>query len=184
MALSPISRVPRPVVSALVLTAAACGVVAGFATLMRYAATAGPSPRAPARMPVELETALAPCEGTSLYARPLLVLCVHPQCPCTRATIDELDRIAHGAGSALAIEVFFLSDAELGSAWTESELWRAARSIPGAHVHADLGGALARRLGAEVSGTAIVYGRDGGLEFQGGITLGRGEPGDNAGARA
>jgi hypothetical protein len=184
MAFSSISRVPRPVVSALVLVAASCATAAGFVTMMRYATTPGPSPKAPARMPAELESALASCEGTSLYSRPLLALCLHPQCPCSRATVDELDRIARAAGPTLAVEVFFIADAELGPDWTESDLWRAARAIPGAHVHADPDAALARRLGAEVSGTAILYGRDGALEFQGGITVGRGEPGASDGAEA
>src|SRR5689334_20797553 len=101
MALSPITRVPRPVVSALVLIAASAGVVAGYVTLMRYSTTPGAGPDAPRRMPVELEQALAPCEGASLYARPVLVLCMHPQCPCTTATVEQLETIARRAGNAL-----------------------------------------------------------------------------------
>ncbi|HTE06107.1 MAG TPA: RedB protein [Planctomycetota bacterium] len=114
-------------------------------------------------------------------ARPTLVLFVHPQCPCTAASIEELNRLlAHCEGRVRTI-AFFSSDPALGDAWTHSANWSRASEIPGVTVCGDPLGATAALFGARTSGEVCLYSRDGVLQFEGGLTAGRGEAGDNPG---
>jgi hypothetical protein len=83
-----------------------------------------------------------------------------------------------------AASVVFYIPPNAGPEWTDTELWRRARAIPGLRVVADVDGREARRFGARTSGEVLVYARDGTLAFEGGITCGRGQEGDNAGLRA
>jgi hypothetical protein len=51
-------------------------------------------------------------------------------------------------------------------------------------VEPDPDGAIAQAFGAYTSGQVLVYGADGGLLFNGGITASRGHEGDNPGRAA
>ena len=113
--------------------------------------------------------------------RPILVMFAHPQCPCTRASIAELNRLLTRCQSGLAVQVLFISPPGLPHDWTLSPLWKNAAEIPGVAVGADADGAEARRFGAESSGYVVLYDHRGKLLFNGGITSARGQAGDNAG---
>lgn len=69
-----------------------------------------------------------------------LILFAHPRCPCTRASLGELEKIvAHCQGTITPWVVFFKPDgAEPG--WEQTDLWRTASAIPGVHVLCDVGG--------------------------------------------
>lgn len=113
--------------------------------------------------------------------RSTLLVFTHPQCPCTRATLEELDRIAARIGDLARIEVFVYSDPNADEAWTKSGIWDRAARIPGIEVLADVDGSKARALGVATSGETLLYAPDGRLLYQGGITSARGHVGDNAG---
>ncbi len=151
-------------------------VVAGFRTLMKYegqpGAAASPPSQWLASVPFELDPAL-----------PTLVLFAHPRCPCTRATLGELDRILAAADGRLRTHVVFYTDPALGSDWHHSELWDQATGMDGVLVHEDPHGELAQRFGALTSGQVFLYAPGGALVFQGGITGGRGRAGDSIGSR-
>ncbi len=66
----------------------------------------------------------------------------------------------------------------------DGSLWDAAERIPEVKVVADVEGQIAKRFGAETSGTAALYNESGRLIFFGGITGARGHEGDNAGEHA
>jgi len=116
--------------------------------------------------------------------RPLLVLVVHPQCPCTKATIGELALIMARAHGTTDAHVLFYRPAGVAADWHETDLWRAATQIPGVHVSVDHGGIEQRRFAVMTSGHTLLYGADGALQFSGGITPARGHSGDNAGRTA
>jgi hypothetical protein len=113
--------------------------------------------------------------------RPNLVIFAHPQCPCTRATIEELNHLLARCAGTLACTVVFLQPSSAPSEWVKSGLWKSAAAIPGVTVAADPNGAEAHRFGAETSGLALLYDRQGKLVFHGGITATRGHAGDNLG---
>jgi hypothetical protein len=153
-------------------------VAAGFAFAVRYASGPGAGASAPSTM------AAAPELGAWPADRFRLLVFVHPQCPCTRASIEELDRIAARAGSHASIRAYFLSDPEADEAGTRSATRSAAAAIPGVEVVADPRGETARAFGVRTSGETLLYSPSGELVFQGGITSARGHAGDNAGVDA
>jgi hypothetical protein len=110
-----------------------------------------------------------------------LVLFAHPKCPCTRATVEELNRIMTQCNGQLVAHVFFLQPAGFSDDWVHSGLWSTASAIPGVAVQADPKGLIGQKFGAETSGYVLLYNPAGQLLFSGGITGSRGHAGDNAG---
>jgi len=152
-------------------------VAGGFARLHGYEATPGV-----AAAPPPLWPAGAPFERAA--TRSTLLVFVHPRCPCTAATLEELKKLLAHGGDRLATHVICYTDPELGEAWARTGNWRTACALPGVVVSADPLGATARAFGASTSGQVLLYDRDGALRFAGGITGARGQQGDNAGEAA
>ena len=167
----------RSIVLGLACIAWGSGVVAGFSTAERYAGTPGalatPGASWPATASVERDA-----------ARPTLLLFLHPCCPCSRATVEELSRLLARCGDRLATQVIFVSDPQLGTDWRQGGLWEDVAALPGVTELEDPGGTQARLFGARTSGQAELYGADGALLFSGGLTAARGHAGDNAGVDA
>jgi len=115
---------------------------------------------------------------------PTLVLAAHPHCPCTHATLRELDRLMARCHGRMRVHVLFYADPELGPAWVQSDLWSYAQAIPGVEVAADPHGESAAVFGARTSGQVFLFATDGRLLFEGGITGSRGHEGDNPGEEA
>lgn len=115
---------------------------------------------------------------------PTLILFAHPKCPCTRATVEELNRLLAQTEGKVSAQVWFFQPDNLPADWSRSDLWRSVEAIPGVAVNADTGGLEARRFGAETSGSVLLYSAAGRLLFKGGITGARGHVGDNAGENA
>ncbi|MBD0372893.1 MAG: RedB protein [Pyrinomonadaceae bacterium] len=116
--------------------------------------------------------------------RATLVMLVHPHCPCTRATMNELAGIMAHAQGRLTAYVLFLKPEGFSEDWEKTDLWQTAASIPGVHVMVDERGAEARLFNSSTSGQTILYDATGLLLFSGGITGSRGHSGDNAGRSA
>jgi hypothetical protein len=116
--------------------------------------------------------------------RPTLLMFAHPQCPCTRASIKELNRLLARCASRPAVEIIFLQHPGASEDWMRGFSWTQATALPGVRVSADLGGQEAHRFGAETSGFVVVYDSHGRLLYRGGLTSARGHEGDNAGADA
>jgi hypothetical protein len=121
--------------------------------------------------------------------RPTLYLFLHPRCPCTRATIAQLQQVlmASGLDDAALPEVTVVSTLPSGTAptddaWRHSETVRLALQLPNAALVEDPGGSIARRFGAVASGSVVLYSTDGRLLFAGGVTVSRGHEGDSLGA--
>lgn len=116
--------------------------------------------------------------------RPVLVMLAHPRCPCTSASVGELEKVmAHLQGKVSAY-VLFLKPHATQANWEDTDLRRAAAKIRGVSVISDVDGAEAKKFGAETSGHTLLYDRDGSLLFSGGITQSRGHSGDNLGENA
>jgi hypothetical protein len=113
-----------------------------------------------------------------------LVVFVHPHCPCTSATLSELERIAALCGSRLEVQICFSLPEGAEEGWEQGPLWNRARALPGARVHQDVDAIEAARFGAATSGVAFLFDRDGALLFEGGITSSRGHEGDSEGKSA
>jgi hypothetical protein len=162
-------RLFSPLTAAVLVWALLVG--AGFHWFNQYKTTPGAQQEAPRLWPAG--SRLKPGKGQSS-----LLLFLHPQCDCSRATLDELKVIASGARNvAISIVVEELEGVPLqGGPWHES--------IPGAAVVFDKDGAEARQFGARTSGQVDLYDAAGRLQFSGGITASRGHAGDNTGRQA
>lgn len=110
-----------------------------------------------------------------------LVLFAHPRCPCTQATLTQLQQIAARCGEKINLKILFYQPAGESPTWGQTPLWQMAASIPNATVMDDPDGELARQFGAATSGQALLFDEEGKLMFSGGITGARGHEGDNPG---
>lgn len=153
-------------------------LLTGFFSVALYTGTAGDRGKAPEVWPKDSKIALDRWRATA-------VLFVHPRCPCSIASLSELNVINNAAPGQVAVQVvFFKPPAAVDSAWERTAAWADAGRIAGAARLVDEGGAEARRFGAQTSGHLVLYGPAGELRFAGGITESRGHAGDNAGRRA
>ena len=125
-----LNPVARRLGLALVFTLWFAGVGWGMKLLLDYQVAAGPPAAAPKRWPASSGLARA-ANG------PTLVLLLHPRCPCSRATVGELARIVSHTRGRLAVEVLFVVPNGLDARWAMSDLFRAAKAIPGVHVSLD-----------------------------------------------
>lgn len=150
---------------------------AGLATLWDYENAPGAPAEAPPSWPEA--SALGPAGR-----EPRLVIVAHPKCPCTRATIRELERIMAENDGRLVTDVLFTTPPGQDANYHETDLFHLASGIPNVRVHRDDGGEETRRFGAVTSGQALLYDAGGTLLFSGGITAARGHEGNNAGRDA
>lgn len=150
---------------------------AGFAVLVHYENEPGPAFAAPNTWPPESRIERS-------ATTPTLVMFAHPKCPCTRATVGELERIMSQARGQVDVAVLFTQLHGFADSGADSDLWRRAADIPGVRATSDPGGREARLYGAATSGHVVLYDAAGQLLFSGGITGSRGHEGDNAGRQA
>lgn len=152
-------------------------VVSGFVILTEYQNAPGTPAEAPTEWPSESNLAPADDKAT-------LLVFVHPHCPCTDATMEELARLMNHVRDSVRARAVFLQPDPFENDWSKTSLWRRAQSISGVTPQLDPGGRETDRFGVATSGQVLLYGSDGTLRFQGGITAGRGHEGDNAGRAA
>lgn len=110
-----------------------------------------------------------------------LLVFAHPQCPCTRATITELEQIILHSHDRIKVTVFFCTPADEAADWAHTGSWDAASRLPDVAVHVDKDGQMARLFGAQTSGQVLLYDARGQQLFCGGITSARGHVGENLG---
>jgi hypothetical protein len=167
-------RVSQPL---LPVGAWAAVVAAGCLVLWNYAGTPGPSVNPPLVWP---EDSALVRSGTKCT----LAMFAHPHCPCTRASIRQLERLLACCGESLDTLVVFVEPPGLAHSATQSDLWRSAAAIPGVRVVEDRDGIETHRFGAATSGECRLYDSTRKLLFHGGITPARGHEGDNLGRSA
>ncbi|HEV2694106.1 MAG TPA: hypothetical protein VG347_14520 [Verrucomicrobiae bacterium] len=106
---------------------------------------------------------------------------VHPQCPCTRASMEELNHLLARHHGQVSVRVMFIQPGALTAKQMQGDLWQIAMAMPDVSAQVDINGVQATLFGAETSGYVLLYDAHGRLLFRGGITGGRGHAGDNAG---
>jgi len=150
-------------------------VVVGMCGLVRYQMTpAAMAKAAPSRWPAGMSFAQEAGHLT-------LVMMLHPQCPCSRASVHELEVLMARCSGRIDARVLFVQPKDAPADWLDGDLWHQAKAIPGVFVSVDKDGRDAAEFGASTSGQVLVYDASGAIRFSGGITDGRGHEGDNAG---
>ncbi len=144
-----------------------------------YGSEPGEAGAAPEIWPSALSTGIVPTPG-----KPTVVLFAHPLCPCTRATLVELESLTNRLYGLFDLHVLFYEPADVSAmpaVWAASDLKHMASKLPGTRLHKDTNGELAKYFGAYTSGQVLLYGTDNRLRFAGGITPSRGHAGENPG---
>ena len=174
---SSVSGVPARVWIGTVLVAWAAVVGVGLHLLLVYAYT-------PAGVTPAVDHWPASLASTAPTTVPLLVMFVHPECPCSRASLSELAVVMASARGRLHARVYIERAPDVEDGRKRTHLLSAAAAIPGVDVAFDPDGRVAILLHADVSGETHVYAANGRLIFRGGVTGARGHEGDNEGRRA
>ena len=104
----------------------------GFAMLADYDNSPGGMQQAPSRWP--RTSKIGPRDQ-----RATLVLFAHPLCPCTRASLGELEKIVARFQNAATYWIVFFKPAGADDDWDQTDLWSTAAAIPGVHVIRDAG---------------------------------------------
>lgn len=152
-------------------------VIAGMWALVLYQDTPGRAAEPSTQWPSKSGIVRASDRAT-------LILVAHPKCPCTRASIGELNSLMVEGKGKVNVYVLFYKPKSSADGWEKTDLWYSAASIPGVQVRSDEGGREARLFHASTSGQTILFDRSGHIVFRGGITAGRGHAGENAGSSA
>lgn len=168
-------KISLGIASALVLWLT---LVCGATVLMtRYSNIPGNDWQAPVAWPKDSGLAFDP-------NHPTLLMFVHPHCPCTRASLGELERLLAEISDQPNVQIVFVKPMGTAPDWARTDLWRSALSVRGVKVYLDNGGLEGQRFHAQTSGQTLLYDREGKLQFQGGVTIARGHAGDNPGRTA
>ena len=167
----------RAKVASMSIFAWAVVVGTGLFALAKYEATPGPAAQGDTSVAVMPAKFVSPGKMT-------LVMFVHPKCPCSEASLQELSELMTNYGNRLSATVVVFQPSRRTDEWSTSTLWREAAEIPGVMVRSDVDAILAKKCAAQTSGQTFLYDEKGRLVFEGGITGSRGHVGDNDGLEA
>jgi hypothetical protein len=122
---------------------------------------------------------------------------LHPYCPCSAATISEIERMIarlptehqgqtteqNKENIPRIIAIMYHSSQE-SEDWYQSASWNHLQRIPGLQTFVDVDGMIARAMGVQVSGETLAFDAMGFTRFHGGLTASRGHEGTNPGIRS
>ena len=146
--------------------------LSGFFLLTKYDSIPGTAEISPTKWP-----SLSGLQISS--SGPTLVMFLHPYCPCSPASVSELENVLALTGNGPKTYVFFIEPQGAKPGWSQSPLFMQASKISGITVKTDHKGKLASLFGAKTSGHCLLYSHTEDLLFSGGITESRGHAGDN-----
>jgi hypothetical protein len=149
----------------------------GVHALSSYAVVSGPAAAAPVSWPAEC--AVQPATG-----RFTLLQFLHPHCPCSRRSLDELRWLLAHSSEELDAIIFFVAPSGAPDGWQHTRLWDDAQALPRTKVLVDHHGAEARRFGAKTSGHTLLFDGQHQCRFSGGLVGVGGHVDSSSGRRA
>lgn len=153
------------------------GVLSSLYFLARYERTPGKDEPAPEVWPAKSKLPRTP-------GRSAMVVFAHPKCPCTVATIEELAQLVSRTQPNVDLTACFFAPENPDPGWMKTLALEEARRIDGLRIVEDVDGEEARRFHIRTSGRVVFYDPNGRLEYDGGITPGRGINGPANGSNA
>ncbi len=108
-----------------------------------------------------------------------LVIFIHPQCPCTQATLSELEAVLARQSVATTLVI-----SAIDPEWLDSKVMQHIKRMQSRYpafvdVLLDTDASESECFGATASGHCMYFNRQGQKVFSGGITASRGHVGDN-----
>ena len=116
-------------------------------------------------------------KNASSEKRSTILVFYHPHCPCTVATIRNLERSWTRLSQDSTILAFAYRPSETGDSWISSTSTGILKRM-GANVIVDPDGQNCTKFGVLTSGHLLVYNDEGALQFSGGVTSSGGHEGD------
>jgi hypothetical protein len=147
-------------------------VISGLGALLLYKRTPGQAAKAPMHWPND-------CPIQRRSNERVLLLFAHPKCPCTRATLSEMERLLATERDLRPHVILF--DTNNTQSWGESDIVSRSMCLPGAKTYGDADGRLQQMFNVTTSGHVLLYDKDGRNTYSGGITGLRGHEGENCG---
>jgi hypothetical protein len=145
--------------------------------LIEFGTRPGQKAQIGGEFPADSKIKLAPGKFT-------VVAFLHPQCPCSKASVGELEELMGRCDHNATAYALFLKPTGCSDKFAKSDLFEQTSRIKGLHAIVDEDGHEANVFGAKTSGQIMIYKPDGRLVFSGGITSSRGHFGDNLGLDA
>jgi hypothetical protein len=170
---------PRSLISPWILSLSGWGLALGFGFVLlgAYAARPGDPGAPPQCWP--RSSVLVRDES-----RFNLLVFLHPACPCSRASVEELGYVMKHARGRVRAQALLVVPETIPKTWVVGKLENQLSELPDLGVRRDRGGVEQRRFGAATSGHVLLYDCRGRLVFSGGITPARGHVGPNYGRDA
>ncbi|MCZ6683021.1 MAG: hypothetical protein O7B26_07545, partial [Planctomycetota bacterium] len=112
----------------------ACTLGAGFGYLAWYSNAPGPAGTPPKHWPA----------GSLVQQnreQPTLLMFIHPGCPCTQASLEQLARILAQCQGLADVYAVFVRPPGVPRGWERADNWRTAAAIPEVHMVVDEEGA-------------------------------------------
>ena len=172
-------RLSWPLGAALVAWIAAA--VAGWYGISAYGFKGDPQATTDIVSQWPAESSIAQMTG-----RPTLMLFLHPKCPCSRATVAELERlpVLVPVDALPNVCVVAAAPRSSGDRWWSNQFLERVERLPNARLVRDAGGVETALFGARISGTVLLFDANGNRLYAGGVTMSRGHAGDNVGLQA
>jgi hypothetical protein len=148
----------------------------GVYAIWQYGSEPGTLSQKLTRWPVESELALS-------AQKPTLLMFLHPRCPCSRTSVDELAILLSRSRTDFETTVIFIHPAGESEDWSRTGLRDKVAALSGVTVFDDKEGREGHLFGAATSGETFLFAPGGNLLFHGGITVARGHAGNNEGRR-
>ena len=145
--------------------------IGGIAWLTVEAAETGERHTVPSTWPDDVVAMRPHREAT-------LLVFLHPRCPCSLATLAELERLLPLAKKPIDTWLIYGIPSTADAGWRETSTWKRGEGIANTQQVFDPGGQLAQQFGVATSGDCLLYHADGNLAFQGGITPSRAHEGN------
>ena len=153
----------------------------GLTAMQKYSVSPGPTGKLAGQWPAQSRIEIS-------QNQPTLIMFAHPQCPCSRASLTELNRLLSQAQGLVQTYLVFYKPKKFADKWLKSTTWNTANAlasaIPSVKVVIDEDGFEAKLFGAETSGHVMTFTPTGARIFSGGITPSRGHEGESAGKTA
>jgi hypothetical protein len=160
---------------------AACGWAAAVFTAAGVLMWTSLQPGSPAEPPATLPASAATFQRTGL---PTVFVELHPHCPCSRATIVNLEGALNTPNHNTNVVALIYLPQGRATNWTQTDTVQRLSAFPSVRTVMDPDGRTAATLGMKTSGQIVAYDTNARLVFSGGITPSRGHEGDSAGLEA
>lgn len=153
----------KTVLSVIAFTAWAAFIAYGAKSLILYSSKPGLAATAPWILP-ESEI------GIHLGPNPVLLVFLHPHCPCSRSTLEQVQSILETQSSKIDCRIYVVVPPQAFEGWENGAMVNRLNDFEKATFEIDRNGRIASRFCASTSGQVLLYRSDGVLVFSGGIT--------------